>query len=378
VTATADGFAELAGELSDAFGDGFREPWPEARFDDWARRVFAFQFEANPVYRRFCLARGRRPATVSHWHEVPLVPTSAFKHLELATGPAEATFQTSGTTGGAGRRGQHGVRSLALYRSSALPALRAHVLPEGGRIRILSLVPSITDAPESSLAWMLHFAIDDFGAPGSDTFVAPKAGVDMAAFAGALDDAVSRRAPVWVAGTAFAFVHWMDAVRSGHVRAVRLPPGSRIMETGGFKGRSREVARDDLYLELERVFDVPRAWIVNEYGMTELCSQFYDAVVGVDPERSLSGRRHRPPPWMRTRVLHPETLDPLPPGERGVLAHYDLANLGSVSAVLTEDMGVADADGRFQLSGRSPGAEPRGCSLALDDLLRVHRGGGGA
>lgn len=376
--AAADGFAELAGQLSDAFGDGFGEPWPDTRFDDWARRVFAFQFEANPVYRRFCLARGRRPATVSHWHEMPLVPTSAFKHLELATGPAEATFQTSGTTGGAGRRGRHGVRSLALYQASALPALRAHLLPEGGRIRILSLVPSITDAPDSSLSWMLHFALDDFGAPDSDTFVSPQTGVDTAAFANALDDAVSRRVPVWVAGTAFAFVHWLDAVRSGQVRAVRLPPGSRIMETGGFKGRSREVAREDLYLELQRAFDVPPAWIVNEYGMTELFSQFYDAVAGVDPDRSLSARRHRPPPWMRTRVLHPETLDPLPPGERGVLAHCDLANLGSVSAVLTEDMGVADPDGRFQLLGRSPGAEPRGCSLALEDLLRVRRGGDGA
>lgn len=376
MSAPADGFRHLAGELAVAFGDGAGAAWPEGRFDAWARRVFAFQFEANPVYRRFCLARGRGPGDLDDWRDIPLVPTSAFKHLDLVPGPTEATFRTSGTTEGAGRRGSHGVRSLALYEASALPTLKAHLLPEGGRIRILSLVPSVASAPESSLARMVGFAFRDFGAEGSGTFVSLEAGVDRVAFAAALGDAVAQGEPVWIAGTAFAFVHWLDAIASGDADAVRLPPGSRIMETGGFKGRSREVGRDELYGELERVFDVPRAWIVNEYGMTELFSQFYDTRVGADPDRPLSQRRHRAPPWLRTRVLDPESLNPLPAGEKGVLAHYDLANLGSVSAVLTEDLGVADDDGAIRLVGRSPGAEPRGCSLALEDLLRVNAGGG--
>jgi hypothetical protein len=371
VSSTVDGFSRLTDELARAFGAGVAESWPQARFEEWALRVFAFQFEANPVYRRFCLARGRDPRSVSHWHDVPLVPTSAFKVLDLATGPTEATFQTSGTTGGVGRRGRHGVRSLALYRASALPPLRAHLLPGGGRIRILSLVPSVANAPESSLARMIQFAFEDFGAPGGGTFVIPERGVEREAFGAALAEAVATQTPVWIAGTAFAFVHWLDAVRAGRASTVELPAGSAIMETGGFKGRSREIAREELYGELERVFGLPQAWIVNEYGMTELLSQFYDTEAGMDPDRPLSERRHRAPPWMRTRVLDPESLEPLPEGELGVLAHYDLANLGSVSAVLTEDLGVADADGRFRLSGRAPGAEPRGCSLALEDLLRA-------
>ncbi len=372
--APADGFSGLAAELAGAFGEGVAEAWPRGRFDEWARRVFTFQFETNPVYRRFCIARGRGPENVDDWRDVPLVPTSAFKHLDLVPGPTEATFQTSGTTGGAVRRGRHGVRSLALYKASALPTLKANLLPEGGRIRILSLVPSVAAAPESSLARMIGFAFQDFGAEGGGTFVSPTVGVDRVAFAAALGDSVDLQEPVWIAGTAFAFVHWLDAIASGQAESVRLPPGSRIMETGGFKGRSREVGRDELYAELERVFDVPKAWIVNEYGMTEMFSQFYDTRVGADAGRPLSHRRHRAPPWLRTRVLDPESLDPLPTGEAGVLAHYDLANLGSVSAVLTEDLGVADDDGRIRLVGRSPGAEPRGCSLALEDLLRVTGG----
>lgn len=377
MTSTADGFHELAAELALAFAEGVGTPWPESRFDEWARRAFAFQFEAGRAYRRFCEARGRSPGEVESWRDVPMVPTSAFKHLDLASGPVEATFLTSGTREGAARRGRHGVRSLALYRASALPFLRAHLLPEGGRIRLLSLVPSVTEAPESSLSRMLHFAAEDFGAAGSAPFVSPGGGVDVARFGGALDEAVASNTPVFIAGTAFAFVHWLDAIREGRASPHHLPAGSRIMETGGFKGRSREVARDELYRELEGAFTVPSSRIVNEYGMTELCSQFYDATVGEAPVPALSQRRHRPPPWMRTRVLDPETLEPLPPGERGVLAHFDLANLGSVSAVLTEDLGVADPDGSFRLSGRAPGAEPRGCSLALDDLLRVSGPGGG-
>jgi hypothetical protein len=171
------------------------------------------------------------------------------------------------------------------------------------------------------------------------------------------------------------------------------------METGGFKGRSRTVSREDLYGGLENLFGVPRAFIVNEYGMTELLSQFYEPVLagggGWSPTASgegrteiwteeqepsggrLSERFHRGPPWVRTRVLHPLTLEPVPAGETGVLAHLDLANLGSVAAVLTEDIGCL-VPGGFRLQGRSPGAEPRGCSLAMEDFLYGAKGGLGA
>jgi acyl-coenzyme A synthetase/AMP-(fatty) acid ligase len=137
------------------------------------------------------------------------------------------------------------------------------------------------------------------------------------------------------------------------------------METGGFKGRSRVVARDELYDDLARALGIPVQRMVNEYGMTELLSQLYDPVLvpGGTPGR------HLPPPWLRVRALHPDTLAPQPPGQSGILQFFDLANAGSVSAILTEDVGVVDEDGGVRLRGRSPGSEPRGCSLAMEELL---------
>ncbi|MCA9736341.1 MAG: hypothetical protein KC645_01830, partial [Gemmatimonadetes bacterium] len=149
------------------------------------------------------------------------------------------------------------------------------------------------------------------------------------------------------------------------------PAGSRLMETGGFKGRRAAVSRDALRAAVEDRLGIPATHIVAEYGMTELLSQFYDPVLrtGGAVRGVFQG-----PPWVRTRVLDPDTLREQPAGVTGVLAHHDLANLHSVSAVLTEDLGVARADG-FELLGRATGAELRGCSLTFEEIERaqVHR-----
>lgn len=364
-------FALIAADLEVAFGEGVAAPWPEARFNALALRVFRHQFAHGETYRRFCISRGVTPETVDHWTAVPSVPTSAFKYLDFATGSTEASFVTSGTTRGRDRRGRHGVRSLALYRAACLPGVAAHLVPEGGAIRILTLVPTGRDAPTSSLSVMLDFAIEALGAEGSRSFVHPAEGLDVAAFAEALSAAEGDGVPVWLAGTAFAFVHWLDAVDERRASPVCLPPGSRLMETGGFKGLSREVEKRSLYARMTEVFGIPDPWIVNEYGMTELLSQFYDGVVGDETRPDPPERIHRPPPWMRSRVVDPVTLAALPEGTTGILAHMDLANLGSVSAILTEDQGVAVEGGGFHLGRRLPGAEPRGCSRALDELLQA-------
>jgi hypothetical protein len=194
------------------------------------------------------------------------------------------------------------------------------------------------------------------------------------AFAAAVADAASDGVPVLVAGTAFAFVHWIERAEERGL-GVLLSEGSRVMETGGFKGRSREVSRERLYAGIEESLCVPQDRIVNEYGMTEMCSQFYESVL-TGGASDLAGREQVPPPWVRTRVLDPETLQPLDPGHPGLLAHFDLANLGSVCHLLTEDMGVAMEEG-FRLLGRAPGAEPRGCSLTMEALMRSQGAGAG-
>jgi hypothetical protein len=136
------------------------------------------------------------------------------------------------------------------------------------------------------------------------------------------------------------------------------------METGGFKGRSRELTRDELHGAITMRLGVPRARIVNQYGMCELGSQFYEASLrtGVATDVKVV------PPWVRTRVVDPATLRDVAKGGTGVLVHYDLANTGSVLAIMTSDLGVI-VDGGFRVLGRLSGAEARGCSLAADALL---------
>ena len=145
------------------------------------------------------------------------------------------------------------------------------------------------------------------------------------------------------------------------------------MDTGGFKGRSRTVSRATLYDELRERIGVPISSMINEYGMTELLSQFYEPVLREgEPIGGLPGRRFVGPPWIRTRVLDPRDLTPVPDGAEGVLCHLDLANVGSVAHVLTEDRGVA-VEGGFRVLGRPPGAPDRGCSLAMDAMLEAVR-----
>lgn len=360
----------LAPELEGLFARGVDAPLSQDAFDALALRAFRHQWDANPTYRAFCAARGVHPDTVSRWSQVPAVPAAAFKEVDLWAGGAgepEAVFLTSGTTAGVARRGRHLVPRLSLYRASALASLRAHLVPEDEPLPVLSLIPSPSDAPSSSLSAMMGFVADRWGSPVR--WVAhPDRGVDAAAFLAAAREAASHGAAALVAGTAFAFVHLLDALARDGAR-VALPEGSRLMETGGFKGRSREVARSDLYAGLEERLGIPAWRMVNEYGMTELLSQLYEPTLREGP--AFQGG-HVAPPWLRVHALHPMTLEPLPEGRVGVLAFFDLANAGSVCHVLTQDLGAV-AGGRLRLQGREAAAEPRGCSLALEDFL-VARG----
>lgn len=355
-------------DVLEALTQRFRDPsvpLAEEEFRVLALQVFALQYRGSEAYRRFCLRRGRTPDTVERWEDVPAVPTAAFKHLDLFSGPGapEAVFVTSGTTRGSERRGRHPVPSLDLYRRAAVPWFGRNLVPEGGRLPILSLVPSPVSAPASSLSTMMGFVVDAYGTSGSGFFAHPETGVAHTAFQSALERAMARGEAVLVMGTAFAWVHWLEDAAARDLR-MTLPQGSRLMETGGFKGRSRSVPRDELYGELEARLGIPAVRMVNEYGMTELLSQLYEPVLASPG----SPRVHRAPPWLRVRALDPETLAPRPPGERGILAFHDLANVGSVSALLTEDVGWVDGAG-VHLVGRAPGAEPRGCSLAMEELL---------
>lgn len=362
----------LVADLIELFGEGVDAPLDDDTFEELARRVFRHQYEENPIYAGFCRQRGVLPDPSLSWHEIPAVPTRAFKRLPLVSGSreeVEVIFRTSGTTQGASDRGEHPVLDPRIYRASLLPNFREHLLPDDARLPLVSLVPSPRRAPHSSLSHMIGVIDDELAVPGGGWFVDPDGGIRVSALAETLTRLEAEEQPVLLVGTAFALVHWMDAMDRLELR-LQLAPGSRIMETGGFKGRSRELRRSEFYGSLEERTGIPPARIVNEYGMTELLSQFYEPVLrtGTTGTARLAERVHVAPPWVRTRVLDPGSLDPVSPGEPGLLCHLDLANVGSVAAVLTEDMGVATGEG-FRVLGRAVDAEPRGCSLAMDELL---------
>jgi hypothetical protein len=331
-------------------------------FEPWALRVFAHQFEHVPAYRAFCERQGRTPAGVARWEDVPAVPTRAFRTAELSSGVPEAIFRTSGTTGGPGARGRHDVPHLDLYRASALPTFERFLLPDGARLPCLFLLPAPDVRPDSSLVHMCGWVAEAFGT--SVEWLAGPAGLDVARLSARLSDLAATGEAVLLAGPTAGFVRLFD---TGH--CVRLGPGSRLMDTGGQKGLDRPISRAGFLRACWTHLGIPTYYCVNEYGMTELCSQRYDGVLRDRFDgRSLAPRRLVAPPWLRTRVLDPDTLAPVDPGQPGLLCHHDLANAGSVSVVLTEDLGrTVDGDG-IELRGRVPGAVPRGCGLLLREL----------
>lgn len=341
----------------------FDDPTAEP-FDELALAVFRCQWRANHDYRRLLELQGVEPEEITTWPEIPPVSTVTFKHLKLHSGPSPIVFRTSGTTRGPGLRGEHHLRDAMLYRAALRRQFRRHVLPDRKSIRMLALTPSPRWAPDSSLGFMVDDLIRVMGEPGSGFFLSPD-GLDHEALAAALRSAEAEGMPVALLGVVFGFVHLLEGLSAAGI-SFRLPPGSRIMDTGGLKGLSRVVAREDLLRDYEALLGIPPNRVVNEYGMTELGSQFYD--------RSLEGIRADlkvGPHWVRTLIIDPESGEPATPGAFGLLRHVDLANLDSVIAIETEDVGrfPGDESEGFELRGRVSGAEPRGCSIAVDDLL---------
>lgn len=358
-----------ASDLDDAFLSVVRS-WSaggvgcdEHRFDELALATFAYQRAHNLAYARYAAALGyageRMPDS---WRDVPAVPASAFKDATLATFDilgAELEFHTSGTT--AANAGKHYVERAALYDAALLAGFDRFMLPDRPKLRYLNLVPNPRQHPHSSLGYMMgHVSV--LRGDGKATYALEDGIVNVDSFSRAIASACADGQALCIAGTAFAFVALLEALEAA-ATAFAAPAGSRIMETGGFKGRVRAIERDELYTRLEAALGVPRRNVVAEYGMTELVSQFYDS-----PEsRERDVRVKVSPPWLRTLVVD-ERGNALPDGETGFLRHVDLGNRSSALAIQTEDRGYRVPGGGIVLLGRAVDAPVRGCSLDAEDL----------
>jgi len=256
------------------------------------------------------------------------------------------------------------METRALYDAVLLAGFDHFMLPDDARLRFLNLVPNPSDRPQSSLGYMMARAAANRGDGQTGWYVRGDE-LLVEAFLRDVETAISDAAPVCIATTAFALASVLDEMAArGSVLA--LPSGSRVMETGGFKGRARIVERAQLYAASCLRFGLPESAIVAEYGMTELTSQYYDDCLIRDAGVAIDARRKFAPPTLRTRVVGPDGAT-LPNGTVGALLHVDLANRASVAAILTEDLGVCFDDG-LVLIGRESGASLRGCSLDAETL----------
>jgi hypothetical protein len=360
---------ELQQNILALMARGMAPATTDEEFDQLAREVFAFQYERCAPYRAYCDRVKLTPQNVAHWNQIPAVPTSAFKDFALTCFSVEeavAEFHTSGTT--REKPGKHYLRTVELYEAAIRPNFAAHLVPDNTRLLMMVLMPSPQEAPHSSLSHMMGVVTREFGAPDSEFYVEDGL-LHVERVVRGLSEAQLERRPVFLLGTAFAFVHLLDRLARQGLR-FEMAEGSRVMETGGFKGRSREVPKAELYALIEQLIGIPKARIVNEYGMTELSTQFYDGSLQVNRQTDCKTA----PPWVRVIIIDPNTGREAAKNGRGLIRVYDLANLWSIMCMQTEDLGVAavaesvSGMNSFEVFGRAAGAGVRGCSLTAEDL----------
>jgi hypothetical protein len=325
-------------------------------WNELAWELFVRQFARLPAYQRLVLGRGE-PAEVFHsWKDIPAVPQQLFKQTRLFSHPKArpgVIYETSGTT--TGQPGRQHLLNADVYRAVSVEGARRAGLFDGNP-ELFFLTPPPEEAPHSSLSAMFGFWQKALRQTGR-RFQVRQGKLDPATFRTTLTAVIQRGRPLGLCGTAFSLVHLLDAWTG--LPPLRLPRGSWVLETGGFKGRSREVAKADLYRQIARTFSVPDDAIWNEYGMSELSSQAYAC--------GTSGLHHAPP-WAKVLICNPATGHEVAVGRRGLVRWIDLANIDSVLAVQTLDLAERMRDG-FRLIGRMARTEPRGCSLGAEDLI---------
>lgn len=308
-------------------------------FNDLALETFQIQYRAVSVYRDFCDLLKRTPGNVRRIEDIPFLPIELFKtHRIIRDGfRPQIVFRSSGTTGST--RSSHYVADTGIYRESFTRAFE-YFYGSPSDYCILALLPSYRERPDASLAYMVSELIEQSRHPLSSFVTEDPSGLNVL-----LDQLHSAGDNLFLLGVSFALLD----LALNHPRPL---PGAVIMETGGMKGRRKEMIREELHLALCEGFKAPR--IHSEYGMTELLSQAYSKGSGL----------FRCPPWMQVRMR--DTEDPftnLDHGRTGGINVIDLANQHSCAFLATQDLGRLYPDGCFEVLGRFDHSDVRGCNL---------------
>ena len=309
----------------------------EEGFDSLALDIFRFQAAENPVYRAFLQALGKEPAEIRKLGEIPFLPVGFFKSHEVRTGQFQAAgyFESSGTTGSV---------NFALYRKSFETGFRRFYGDPSNWV-IIGLLPSYLERKNSSLVMMVDQLIRDSGHTESGFYL-----YEFSKLADTLRQLEAKGKRVLLIGVSFALLDFA-AQHSIPLKS------TVIMETGGMKGRKKEMTREELHHILKEAFELKA--IHSEYGMTELLSQAY----------AYENGSFYCPAWMKIGVRQED--DPLSvafPGvkvQNGLINIIDLANIYSCSFIATDDIGKLYPDGHFEVIGRMDNSDLRGCSLMV-------------
>jgi phenylacetate-coenzyme A ligase PaaK-like adenylate-forming protein len=333
----------------------FRPGLDDDEFAVGALELLRRQARENPVYGRFLSGLGLDPLKLARWEDFPALPVSAFRGQPVCCFPpeqAKAVFETSGTT--AAKTGKHYFADLAYYEKSLLAGFKMF-MPDLLDHRWLSLLPPFGEKPNSSLGYMIDYLGRTIPWDGCQSCCNANYEIDFDRLAQELDAANDANKSVALFGTSFALATIGEVFQERH-QSWRLAPDSIIFDTGGYKGRRRELTTNELIALLVSVFGFSVDNIYNEYGMTELSTPGY---------AKLGEGIHRFPPWLKVLIRDPLTTKICQPGERGLVQLYDLANVGSVMAIGTLDAAVYEQDG-IRLLGRVAAADLRGCSLPYE------------
>ncbi|WP_072986573.1 LuxE/PaaK family acyltransferase [Pseudozobellia thermophila] len=310
-------------------------------FNLHALDTFRFQYRNNRVYQTFCDHLGQNDLTVERVSDIPFLPISFFKSKKIVAThrPPQALFTSSGTTGS--QTSTHYVSDLGIYEESFEQAF-LHFYGDVSAYCILALLPSYLERQGSSLIYMVDHLIKKSGHRASGFYLD-----DLSALRSQLGKLEEAGQKTLLIGVSFAL---LDLVETGPMKLKH----TMVMETGGMKGRRKELIREELHEILKKGFGVDH--IHSEYGMTELLSQAYSKGNGI----------FKTPPWMK--ILIRDTEDPLSyqkTGKTGGINVIDLANKNSCSFIATQDLGKAHADGTFEILGRFDHSDVRGCNLMV-------------
>ena len=309
-------------------------------FENIALEVFHFQYEQVSVYRQYCELLNIQTNTIKTIRDIPFLPIEFFKKLPIITSEKkpETTFTSSGTTGST--TSKHLIANLTVYRQSFLDGFH-HFYGDPSQFIILALLPSYLEREDSSLVYMVDQLIKETHNLNSGFYLN---NLDILAEKLVQLDAGDRK--VLLLGVSYALLDLIEK------QTFKLK-NTYVMETGGMKGRRKEMIKEVLHDTLKSGFGVQK--IHSEYGMTELLSQAYSKGNGL----------FSCPPWMRILTRDPEDPLTLIDGSTGGINVIDLANINSCSFIATQDLGKIHPNESFEILGRYDTSDIRGCNLMV-------------